>query len=133
MKKQLWLDSRIEKYREDREFKLEGLKLSVTEEICALMEASEITRDGLAKMMGCSNAYITKLLSGRENITLAKLLQISEALGTELKINFIPRGKVKRIKAGNFEYSKFQPAYTGLVGEKTGEYRDGKKKRRLSK
>jgi len=45
----------------------------------------------LAKKLGCSPAYISKLFNGRSNFTVRKLVELAKAVDYELKINLSPR------------------------------------------
>ena len=45
----------------------------------------------LAKKLGFSNAYITKLLNGSENLTLLKLAQIASVLHSTIDVTFVPQ------------------------------------------
>ncbi len=77
----------LEKYKEDREFILDGLILRVSEDIARLLAEQNMSRTELAKKLGCSPAYVTKLLRGSENLTLKKLFEISQALNANLNIS----------------------------------------------
>jgi transcriptional regulator with XRE-family HTH domain len=93
-----WLDHKIEEYRGSFEFKLERLILSITEDICFLLNEKGLSKANLAELLGCSRAAITKMLNGTPNMTIKKLLSISEALGNELNISFPPQGfKISRV------------------------------------
>ena len=77
----------LEKYKEDREFILDGLILRVSEDIAKLLTQRNMSRTELAKKLGCSPAYVTKLLRGSENLTLKKLFEISQALNAKINIS----------------------------------------------
>ena len=86
-----------EQYKDDPEYILEGLLIDINEQLVGEMERKKITRTQLAKQLNCSNAYITKLLNGTENLTLKKLLEVALALGKEIDIALKPRNAdVKR-------------------------------------
>ena len=80
-----------EQYKDDPEYILEGLLIDINEQLVGEMERKKFTRTQLAKQLNCSNAYITKLLNGTENLTLKKLLEVALALGKELDIALKPR------------------------------------------
>lgn len=80
-----------DKYKNDPEYLLEGLMIDVTEQIVRQMENNEMTRTQLAQKLGCSNAYITKLLNGSGNLTLKKLLEISVALNCSIDFAFVTK------------------------------------------
>ncbi len=81
----------LEKYKEDDEFKFQRLILRVSEEIASLLKIQNITRGELAQKLGCSPAYITKLLRGSENLTLKKLFEVSRALDADFKVEMSAR------------------------------------------
>jgi transcriptional regulator with XRE-family HTH domain len=86
MEKKSWLELEIERYKDDGEFQFEGLKLAISERICELLEQRTMNRKQLAEKLGCSNAYITKLLRGDENLTLKKLFEVTRVLDCKLEI-----------------------------------------------
>lgn len=48
------------------------------------MEQMHLTQKGLAELMGCSQQYVSKILKGRENLTLDTMYKIEEALHLEI-------------------------------------------------
>lgn len=48
------------------------------------MEQMHLTQKGLANLMGCSLQYVSKILKGRENLTLDTMYKIEEALHLEI-------------------------------------------------
>ena len=64
--------------------------LSVTEEIFVAMEKHGIQRSELARRLGTSPAYVTKILRGKANFTLESLARIAFALGGEFQFCFSP-------------------------------------------
>lgn len=65
--------------------------LRVTEEIFVEMEKRGIQRSELARRLGTSPAYVTKILRGKANFTLESLARIAHALGGEFKFHIAPR------------------------------------------
>jgi transcriptional regulator with XRE-family HTH domain len=92
MKTEQWFDRLIDKYKEDREFRLEGLILDFTEKIVSKMEEMKITRAELAKRLGVSKAFISKLLNGNPNLTIKSMMSIADALGCDLSLDICPKG-----------------------------------------
>ncbi len=72
----------------DAAFIFEGLKIALLEEIVTAMKTKGITRAELARRLGTSRAYITRMLRADVNFTMMKLVQIAQALGTQLKVDF---------------------------------------------
>lgn len=80
----------LDKYKDDPEYILQGIILRVSEKIAELMQDQNVTRGQLAEKLGCSPAYITKLLRGSENLTLKKLFEVSQVLEANLIIDMVP-------------------------------------------
>ena len=69
------------------EFELEGVLLDLTEQIVQNMEREGLNRTELAKRLGVSNAYVTKLLTGQPNMTLETVVKVARALRCEAYLN----------------------------------------------
>lgn len=78
--------------RERPEFHVERTSLEFTEEVIARMEALGISRAELARRLGVSPAYITKLLRGTTNFTLETMTRIAHILGCTLRTHLQPDG-----------------------------------------
>ena len=48
------------------------------------MEQSHLTQKALAERMGCSQQYVSKILKGRENLSIETLAKIENALSMQL-------------------------------------------------
>lgn len=83
------LDEQIQQWDTDPEFILEGVLTKATERICELMDKHGISRAELARRLGKSRAYVTRLLNGQPNMTLKTLIEIAVALGEGIEV-FIP-------------------------------------------
>lgn len=88
--KQWWFEQE-EQWKNDPEYLLEKLKIKIMEDFLEVMERKNVSRSELAKRLGCSNAYITKLLQGTQNLTLQKLVEIALVLDCDLSVAFTPR------------------------------------------
>ncbi len=64
--------------------------MEATEGMCLLMEQQGISKSDLAKRMGVSPAYITKVLRGANNFTLRKLSDAFFDLGHSVDIGYRP-------------------------------------------
>ena len=74
------------------EYWLERTVVDLTDELTDAMEREGISRSELARRLGTSQAYVTKLLSGNANFTLMTLTKLAMAVGSELRLHFGPRG-----------------------------------------
>ncbi len=88
-----------EKLKNDPLYLLEKKKIDITEQIWKIMEEEGISKSELAKRMGVSRGYITRILGGNTNFTLESLIKISMALKTDLQITFSPKVKARRAKS----------------------------------
>lgn len=70
-----------------------GVVQELTEEIAALMEKQGVTRSELARRLGTSPAYVTKILRGNANFTLTTMVKLARALGTDLQIKLDPTAR----------------------------------------
>ena len=68
----------------------ERVLLEANEGMCLLMEQQAISKAELAKRMGVSPAYITKVLRGSNNFTLRKLSDAFFDLGHSVHIGYKP-------------------------------------------
>ena len=88
------LEERIRNYIKGNEnsfwFKLEELLYDLTETIYERMKQKGISQRELAKRLEVSDAYISKILKGNENISLKTLLKLALALGLNVEIKMQP-------------------------------------------
>lgn len=93
MKKNNWLEEKINKYKDDEEYILEGVILSITEKIARKMEDLGWSKKKLASEMNVSSPFITKLLNGSNNFTLKTIVKLSAVLDIDLEyllnVNYI--------------------------------------------
>lgn len=61
-----------------------------TEELVRWMELRGMTKAELAQAIGTSQPYITKVLKGKANFTLATMVKLSRALGAKVRIHLAP-------------------------------------------
>ena len=94
MKSNKTFKSYLEKYGRDPEFQAERLIIDLTEQIAKRLEDGSLTRSELAKRLKCSNAYITKLMRGEQNLTIRTIVQIANALDCTLDFSFVAKGSV---------------------------------------
>ncbi len=85
--------------------------IAIAEKICAAMEMRGFTNRKLARAMSVRESYITKLLSGAENLTLLTMTKVSRALGVNLTVDLM----------GYPDQSVFAAATTTSVSEEMGD------------
>jgi transcriptional regulator with XRE-family HTH domain len=64
--------------------------LEFTESLVRVMEEQNVSRAELARRLGTSPAYVTKILRGNANFTLASMTRLARALGQELRVDLRP-------------------------------------------
>jgi len=73
------------------EYWAEGAVLDFTGDLARLMDANDISRAELAKRVGTSPAYITKIFSGQANFTIETMTKFALALDHALRIHVAPK------------------------------------------
>jgi len=69
----------------------EGAILDFTEALYIAMEEQGVTRAELARRLGTSQAYITRVLGGHANFTLKTMSKLALALGLQLEVGLGPQ------------------------------------------
>lgn len=67
------------------------LKEGVANAVWEAMQQKGVSQTELARRLGKSKPYVSKLLAGGQNLTLESLAQLSGALGCEVKVEIAPR------------------------------------------
>jgi plasmid maintenance system antidote protein VapI len=75
-----------------------GAIFAFTESVVREMERLGLTRTALAERLGATPAYVTKILRGKVNFTLATMVRLARALGAELHVRLAgsSRGRAAR-------------------------------------
>ena len=76
-----------------------GAILAFTEDLTRVMEREGVSRAELARRLGATPAYVTKILRGNVNFTLATMVRLARALGTELQVQLTPAQEHPRPRA----------------------------------
>lgn len=88
------LHLKLEDARKTFDYRLEEVLFSVAEQLCSHLENQNLTRSDLAKRMGVSGAYVTKILNGNPNLTIKSLLKLSDTLGKKLAIQLFHASEI---------------------------------------
>lgn len=91
MKTEKWFNEKLKEFKDDIEFRLEGVILELTEKICKRMEEKNINRSELASLLQVSPAFVTKILNGTSNFTLKTMMLLADALECQLSIDLKPK------------------------------------------
>ena len=70
--------------------------LDFTEGLNKIMKANSVTRSDLARRLGVSPAYITKVLRGNVNFTVDSMVRLVRAAGGEVQIQVAAKTQMKR-------------------------------------
>ena len=74
-------------------YKKEKAKLDFTIELQTIIEKKGVTRADLARQLGKSNAYVSQMLGGERNFTIDTMVELADALDSNLAIHFSPKGE----------------------------------------
>lgn len=80
--------------RKHPEFYKELAILEFTEELYRIIEEQGVSHTELGQRIGSSQAYISRVLNGGANFTLASMTKLSAALGMELRMHLAPAKSV---------------------------------------
>ncbi len=76
-----YLDEFASEYAKDPDYIAEGMALEFAEAASRKMKAEGISRAKLARQMGVSRAYITRIFDAPPNLTLLSIAKLALALG----------------------------------------------------
>jgi len=109
----------FKKARKDPRWKVKGAILDFTETMAEQMDTMRINKSELARRIGSSPAYVTKILRGNSNFTLESMVKIAAALNGELRITIEPKIKdikwFKLLENAYMEQSAKEPAVCSLA------------------
>jgi transcriptional regulator with XRE-family HTH domain len=91
IEKAAWYEEMTKEFDNDPDYWTEGLKLDFAEEVGRLMEEQKISRAELARRLGTSPAYVTKILHWTANLTLTSMSKIALAFGSRVYLNLAPK------------------------------------------
>jgi len=86
-----WYEAQRAEFDNDPDYWAEGLKLDFAEEVGRLMEEQKISRAELARRLGTSPAYVTKILHWTANLTLTSMSKIALAFGSRVYLTLAPK------------------------------------------
>lgn len=93
----------IERYRKmfqeaesHADYWIDGPITEFVEDLSRLMEEQRVTRAELARRLGTSRAYITKMLGGNANFTLLTMVKLAMALDGAVHIHIADKRAVTR-------------------------------------
>ncbi len=105
-------------------YHIDGAKVEIAEQIYLAMEQQGVSNAELARRLGKSRAYITKVLQGNVNFTIESLVKIARALGHKFDFQFAPEHTTERDAhlAETWQKSLRAPAFTRVGMKHKHEY-----------
>jgi transcriptional regulator with XRE-family HTH domain len=91
IEKATWYEEMRKGFDNDPDYWAEGLKLDFAEEVGRLMEEQKVSRAELARRLGTSPAYVTKILHWTANLTLTSMSKIALAFGSRVHLSLAPK------------------------------------------
>lgn len=82
--------------KELEEIKVEAEKRIALRQIRELREKYNISQKALAIKSGIPRSTISKIETGKRNVSMAKLVQIANALDRDLEVRFVERKRKKK-------------------------------------
>jgi len=80
----------LKRAHESADYWAAGPEADFTDELSRVMEEQQVSRAELARRLGSSQAYVTKVLRGNANFTLATMTKLARALDMEVEIRLRP-------------------------------------------
>lgn len=117
----------VEEARQSVDYWAEGSIVEFTEALWARMEEEKVSRAELARRLGTSKAYITKVLGGNANFTLHSLSKLALAVGAHVRISLEPNEPIGRKRP-----RKVAPAGSKTPREEIGRKAEKAKSRRAA-
>ncbi|MGI8739492.1 MAG: helix-turn-helix domain-containing protein [Gammaproteobacteria bacterium] len=77
--------------RESNEYWTEAAIFDFTNDLALLIKENNMTRTQLAQRIGSSQAYITKVLGGNVNFTLASMTKLAGAFDRVVRVHLAPK------------------------------------------
>lgn len=87
-----WIESYIEQKQYTVDYQTELSIIDLNEKIIAKMAEKKVSRVELAKRLGVSKAFITKLLNGNPNMTIKTINALALALDCQVYLDIHPKG-----------------------------------------
>lgn len=111
----------FEESQKSSEYQLERAIVDFTEDVCQIMEDKGISRADLARRLGKSRAWVTKLLRGDRNLTLKTIVDVLWELGYKGTVAVEPEWNSLDVwdqKLGEYESQEVVTVYT-TSGQRT--------------
>lgn len=84
------IKKQVENAKKTSIFWAEDAKMDFIDKISTLMLEQKVSRSELARRVGTSPAYVTKVLGGHLNLSIDSMSKFAFALGLKVEFNFTP-------------------------------------------
>jgi transcriptional regulator with XRE-family HTH domain len=108
----------LEEAQQHDDFWIEAVILEITEAVVRRMDELALSRSELARRLGTSPAYVTKILRGSANFTLASIVKLARALECDVSVRLAPR---KQESAGEGDRPETRRSSSPARGRVAGE------------
>jgi transcriptional regulator with XRE-family HTH domain len=108
---------------------MHGPVVELTEDLSRRMKEQKISRAELARRMGTSRAYITKLLSGDANFTLQTMVKLALAVGGVLHLHISDKDVATRWQDKALEEPQAEAEETDGEEHAAGQAEPGKRQK----
>jgi transcriptional regulator with XRE-family HTH domain len=106
-----WTARELTKFRHDPEFETEMALLEITSLLAERMDALGWRKADLARHLGVSRPFVSKLLNGSHNMTIGTLIRTTNVLGLRLQVGMLPR-HIAEFLEGDAEFvGKAEPIF----------------------
>jgi len=111
-----WFERKISQLENDLEFLTESKIIELNEKFVEKMIEKGISRVELAKRLGVTKPFVTKLLNGNPNMTIKTMMHIAQSLDCNIYFDLCYKWlKPKTLYAlDNDSYTQFHPKLEGV-------------------
>lgn len=120
-----WLQPELEALQTDPTFVAENVVLDVCEQIHAALDAQDLRPADLARRLKKTPSAISQLLSGDQNVSLRRLVEVALALGLTVEPpRLVPHAKpsVEAMEADGVDWEVSTELAVALLGDETEEW-----------
>ena len=86
-----WYDGFAASIRDTPEYQAERVLLDIEEQILRQMDRQGTSRAGLARSLGVSRPFVTRLLNGNPNLTVKTIARVALSLGLNVEVTLTPK------------------------------------------
>ena len=90
----------IQDARSRDDYWIEDTVLQFTMQLHEQMQKQGISKTELASQIGASQPYITRILKGRDNLTIATMVKLARAVGLKVQISLDETGAAEVAREG---------------------------------